>query len=86
MNAMLSETRKELFKCSVGLNMAEKAIDFLMLQDAMKMSLVKIGATEEEADEIICEVLQAVAEKYRSSDLKSKIKIETTLVPFPGRY
>jgi len=82
----MTRTQKELFKCSVGLNMAEKAIYFLMRQDAMKMSLVRLGATEEEAEEIICEVLQAVAEKYRSSDLKSKIKISTTLVPFPGKF
>lgn len=81
----MSATTRELHKCSVGLNMAEKAIDFLMLQDAMKMSLVRLGATEEEAEEIICEVLQAVSEKYRSSGLKSKISVSTTLVPFPGK-
>lgn len=82
----MDPARREMMKCSVGLNMAEKALDFLMLQDAMKMSMVRIGATEEEAGEIIGEVLQAVAEKYQKSDLKSKITVETTLVPFPGKY
>ena len=81
----MNSITREMFKCSVGLNMAEKAIDFLMLQDAMKMSMTKLGATEDEAGEIIGEVLQAVAEKYRASDLKSKLKVSTTLVPFPGR-
>lgn len=81
----MDKITRERHKCSVGLNMAKIAIDFLMLQDAMKMSLVRIGATEEETEEIICEVLQAVAEKYRSSDLKSKLKVSTTFVPFPGK-
>jgi hypothetical protein len=66
------------WKMSVAANLSEKAINFLLLQDAMKMSMVQKGLAEQEAEEIICEVLRETSEQYRNSNLKEKIKIEVT--------
>lgn len=66
------------WKTSVAANLSKKAIDFLLLQDAMKLSMTRKGLSDQEAEEIICEVLRETAEQYRNSSLKERIKIEVT--------